>query len=249
MRDNSQRREPPSVDGVALRLRPLRVVTAEGAAMEIVCVRVHGEAGALGLTEFRPVMAGAEAGHRGVDPRAAACSTVREAKAAAKAETYLKVADMELLLFLGGSPAYAHPDAEKMAHPKPYVRLRNLTGLPVPGKAPVWTATPFSMKFNYLIDRVIEITTALPRRRPLDLITGAVDDVSGPIGLAHNRLKRFSDFAKVSGLLLPSTEQYTKSRNGLREIESHSKQPPHLRFRFGVEGMIPAHRADSTRRV
>ena len=129
MRDNSQRRGPPSVDGVALRLKPLRVVTADGAALRLFAFGFTDEAAALGLAEFRSVIAGAEPGIGVSTPRAAAgCPTAREAKAAARAETYLKVADMGLLLFLGGSPAYAHPDAEKMAHPKPYVRLRDLTG-------------------------------------------------------------------------------------------------------------------------
>src|SRR6266705_749456 len=48
----------------------------------------------------------------------------------------------------------------------------------------------------------IKIKTTRSRRRFLDLITDPVDDISGSIGIAHGRVKRFPDFAKVWGLLV-----------------------------------------------
>ena len=37
----------------------------------------------------------------------------------------------------------------------------------------------------------------LSRRRFLDVITDPVDDVSGSIGIAHDTVERFPDFAQV----------------------------------------------------
>ena len=50
-----------------------------------------------------------------------------------------------------------------------------------------------SRQYNHLIDRRIEIKTLLSRRRFLDVITDAVDDVSGSIGIAHDAAERFAN--------------------------------------------------------
>jgi len=59
-----------------------------------------------------------------------------------------------------------------------------------------------SRQYNHLVDRLIEIKTPLSRRRFLDLVTDAVDDISGSIGVAHDRVKRFPDFVQVWELLV-----------------------------------------------
>ena len=55
-------------------------------------------------------------------------------------------------------------------------------------------------QYNHLIDCRIEIKSLFSRRRLLDLITDAVDDVSGSIGIANNTGERFPDFAQVRRL-------------------------------------------------
>ena len=57
-----------------------------------------------------------------------------------------------------------------------------------------------SRQSNHLVDRLVEIKTALSRRRFLDLITDPVDDVSGSIGIAHDTAERFPDLAQVRRL-------------------------------------------------
>ena len=51
-------------------------------------------------------------------------------------------------------------------------------------------------QFNDLVQRLIEIKTALSRRCVLDLIADAVDDPSGSIGIVDNAVKCLPDFAK-----------------------------------------------------
>ena len=51
-----------------------------------------------------------------------------------------------------------------------------------------------------LIDRGIKIKKLVSRRRFLDVITDAVDDVSGSIGIVHNAAERLPDLAQVRRL-------------------------------------------------
>ena len=66
-----------------------------------------------------------------------------------------------------------------------------------------------SRQYNHLVDRLIEIKTGLSRRRFLDLVTDAVDDVSGSIGIAHDGVKCFPDFVQVWGLLVQEIQRRT----------------------------------------
>jgi hypothetical protein len=59
-----------------------------------------------------------------------------------------------------------------------------------------------SRQYNHLIDRLIEIKAILSGRRFLDVISHAVDDVSGSIGIAHDTVERFPDLAQVWRLLV-----------------------------------------------
>ena len=53
---------------------------------------------------------------------------------------------------------------------------------------------------DHLVDRRIEIKVIFSRRRLLDVITDAVDDVAGPIRIAHNTDERFPDLTQVRRL-------------------------------------------------
>ena len=66
-----------------------------------------------------------------------------------------------------------------------------------------------SRQYNHLVDRLIEIKTILSRRRFLDVITDPVDDISGSIGIAHDTVKRFPDFAQVGRLLVQEIQGRT----------------------------------------
>ena len=66
-----------------------------------------------------------------------------------------------------------------------------------------------SRQHNHLIDRLIEIETLLSRRRFLDVITDAVDDVSGSIGIAHDAGERLPDLAQVRRLLVQKIQGRT----------------------------------------
>jgi hypothetical protein len=57
-----------------------------------------------------------------------------------------------------------------------------------------------SRQYDHLIDCRIKIKTLLPGRRFLDLLTNAVDDVSGSIDIANDTAERFPDLAQVGGL-------------------------------------------------
>jgi len=57
-----------------------------------------------------------------------------------------------------------------------------------------------SRQYNHFIDRLIDIKTILSRGRFLDVITDSVDYGSGSIGIGHDTLERFLDFAEVRGL-------------------------------------------------
>src|SRR5204863_3102194 len=66
----------------------------------------------------------------------------------------------------------------------------------------VRTETPFVVialfaKAITFVDRLVQIKTTLSRRRFLDVITDSVDDISGSIGIGHDTLERFPDFAQI----------------------------------------------------
>src|SRR5712691_3633351 len=54
-----------------------------------------------------------------------------------------------------------------------------------------------SRQYDHLVDRLVEIKTTLSRRRFLDLVTDPVNDISGSIGIGHDTLERFPDFAEI----------------------------------------------------
>jgi hypothetical protein len=56
-----------------------------------------------------------------------------------------------------------------------------------------------SRQYDHLVDRLIKINSILSRGRLLDVITNPFDDVSGSIGIAHDTVNRFPDFAEVWG--------------------------------------------------
>ena len=64
----------------------------------------------------------------------------------------------------------------------------------------------------------------LSRRRFLDVITDPVDDVSSPIGVAHDTAERFPDVAEVWRLLIQKIEGGTSvvapGRDWLRDFVS-----------------------------
>jgi hypothetical protein len=63
-----------------------------------------------------------------------------------------------------------------------------------------------SRESNHLGDRVIKINAILSGRGFLDVITDPVDDVSSPIGIAHDTDERFPDLAQVWRLPIEKVE-------------------------------------------
>ena len=59
-----------------------------------------------------------------------------------------------------------------------------------------------SRQSNHLIDCLIKIKMLLSRRRFLHLLTDAVDDVSGSIGIAYDTAERFPNLSQVRRLHL-----------------------------------------------
>jgi hypothetical protein len=56
-----------------------------------------------------------------------------------------------------------------------------------------------SRQYDHLTDRVIEVKAGVSRRRFPDVITDAVDDLSGSIGIANDGGKRFPDLVQLGG--------------------------------------------------
>jgi hypothetical protein len=58
-----------------------------------------------------------------------------------------------------------------------------------------------SPQYNYLVDRLIKIEVHLSRRRLLDVIKDAVDDVSGAIGIPTTQLSACLTSLKSGGCM------------------------------------------------
>jgi hypothetical protein len=63
---------------------------------------------------------------------------------------------------------------------------------------------------DHFVDRLVQIETTLSRRRFLDVITDAVDDLSGSIGSAYHTAELFLDLTQVGRLPIQEIQSSTR---------------------------------------